>query len=162
MSSQYAGHVTEVVKNCDLQKYSGLVTVSGDGLIFEVIYLTLIKICWNLDGMFNLRCDKVHEQYWKLHLASLFLPVEHRSYNHLSVCMPVCWVLHTFVPTFMHLEPPLVLYGCLSAEPWHERDFAPSTHPPKLWTCSTGLETGCKPVLFLQDYYFHFQIDKVM
>ena len=23
-----------------------------------------------------------------------------------------------------------------------------ATHPPKKWTCSTGLETGCKPVLF--------------
>ena len=55
MSSQYAGHVTEVVKNCDLQKYSGLVTVSGDGLIFEVIYLTQIKICENLDGILIFR-----------------------------------------------------------------------------------------------------------
>ena len=27
----------------------------------------------------------------------------------------VCWVLHTFVLTFMHLEHPPVPYGCLSA-----------------------------------------------
>ena len=28
------------------------------------------------------------------------------------------------------------------------RYFAHTTHSPKKWTCSTGLETGCKPVLF--------------
>ena len=157
MSSQYAGHVTEVVKNCDLQKYSGLVTVSGDGLIFEVIYLTLIKICWNLDGMLNLRCDKVHEQYLKLHLASLF----YLSYNHLSICMSVCLL------GFAHFCPHFYASGAPTSPVWSSvcRALTPNgfctLYPPsKIWTCSTGLETGCKPVLFLQDYYFHFQIDK--
>ena len=43
--------------------------------------------------------------------------------------MSVCWILHTFVPIFMHLEPPPVLYSCLSAKPRQKRNFAPSTHP---------------------------------
>ena len=28
------------------------------------------------------------------------------------------------------------------------KDFAPTPHPQNKGTCSTGLETGCKPVLF--------------
>ena len=45
------------------------------------------------------------------------------SNSHLSVGFCI-------VPNFMHLEPPPVLYGCLSTKPWHQRDFAHSTHPP--------------------------------
>ena len=37
-------------------------------------------------------------------------------YSCLSVCMSVCRVLHTLVPTFMHLAPPPVPYVCLSAK----------------------------------------------
>ena len=35
-----------------------------------------------------------------------------------------------FVPTFMHMAQ-LILFVCLSAKSGHQRDFAPSTHPPK-------------------------------
>ena len=37
---------------------------------------------------------------------------------------------------------------CLSVQPWHHRGFEPSPNPQNKGTCSTGLETGCKPVLF--------------
>ena len=65
--------------------------------------------------------------------------------SYLSICMSVCWILHTFVPNFMHLEPPLILYGCPSAKPLLQRDFALS----KIMNLATGLETGCKPVLLI-------------
>ena len=44
----------------------------------------------------------------------------------LSVCLSVCWVFLTFVPTIMHLA-----WRLLSAcKVLAQRDFAPSTHPP--------------------------------
>ena len=48
---------------------------------------------------------------------------------HVSVCMSACLSgFRYFVTTFMHLELPPVLYVCLSAMPWLQRDFAPFTH----------------------------------
>ena len=47
----------------------------------------------------------------------------------------------------MHLVLPPVQYGCLSAKPWHQRDFALPTlqnNEP----VPQVIETGCKPVLF--------------
>ena len=63
----------------------------------------------------------------------------------------------------MHLEPPPILYRCLSAKSRHQRDFYSSTHPPKNeavpqvlkqvvnpsclnWNCNL-FKTGTKPVL---------------
>lgn len=34
--SEYAGHATDVIKNLRLDDWSGVVIVSGDGLIYEV------------------------------------------------------------------------------------------------------------------------------
>ena len=44
-------------------------------------------------------------------------------------CPSVCLSAH-FCARFVHLAQP-VLYVCLSPKSWHQKDFAPSTHPPK-------------------------------
>lgn len=38
--TDHVGHCQKVVEEQDLSKYIGIVTVSGDGLLFEVLYLT--------------------------------------------------------------------------------------------------------------------------
>ena len=38
---------------------------------------------------------------------------------------------------------------CLSVQPWHIRTFYPLRTLQNRETCSTGLETACKPVLLL-------------
>ena len=38
-----------------------------------------------------------------------------------------------------------------SAQPWYQRTLYPHSIPHNKGTCSTGLETGCKPILFLLD-----------
>ena len=53
--------------------------------------------------------------------------------NLLPYLLPNLWKQSktlSFVHIFMHLAHS-VQYVCLPAMPWHQRDFAPSTHPPK-------------------------------
>lgn len=44
--SNYAGHILEIVKNMDLTGLYGIVTVSGDGLMHEVISSLLTRHDW--------------------------------------------------------------------------------------------------------------------
>ena len=90
---------------------------SGFGIFRVSQIYTLFHKCYStrynklaLQGIYIYNCDII---------TVLFV-------FHLSVC----WVLQICVSTFMHLPPP-VLFVCLSAKPWRQRDFAPSTNPTK-------------------------------
>ena len=67
----------------------------------------------------------------------VFLPVEHRTCNRVLVPPPPHYPpkkhLEVFLQACLPREQPLNLSVCFYL---------------KIWTCSTGLETGCKPVLF--------------
>ena len=47
---------------------------------------------------------------------------------------------------------------CLSEQPWHLMTLHPLPALQNRGTCSTGLETGCKPGLLTQKYYFKLKI----
>ena len=76
------------------------------------------------------------QYYLFLMIESLFLPVEHKNCNRVGATpTPTPSPLKTFGDFEWYIfdvyTAPLVLYDCLSAKSWHQRDFAPSTHPLK-------------------------------
>ena len=44
-----------------------------------------------------------------------------------------------------------IIKVCLSVQPWHLRTLTPN--PQNKGSCSTGLKTGCKTVLFLVQFF---------
>ena len=58
-----------------------------------------------------------------------------------------------FAPKVLCTQPTSFLSVCL---------LGPSTHPTKYWTSSTGLETGCKPVLLFIYSVIWFSIYSVL
>ena len=77
---------------------------------------------------------------------------------YLSVCLSICLSVYPSVCLALVITDvaPTCCQSCLSiclyAQPWHQRGFAPNSL--RKGTCSTGLETGCKPVLLIHKLAF--------
>ena len=69
---------------------------------------------------------------------------------HMKVCLSVFQVLKLFQANLVHLVSPVCLSVYKALTPKGLCSFAPSSHPPKEWSCSTGFETGCR----------HFMVSK--